>query len=440
MKNLDKIVSLLGEPIKTKDFELLHQIKLLKKELTEKDRAYRQMKADKESAETKLNTSIGQILNQNRKVLEFKTNQLKQITDSMTSSMCYMDQDYVYRYVNNKYQEWYGVSNEDILGKSVKEVSSFLYENFKSVYDSVMAGNPHTYTLETEIPTGGKKVFFNTYIPAYNIEGKNIGLYIYATDITENHKITKQLEKSRKEITQKNKTLQQYIESNVQLEQFAHIAAHDMKAPLRTIASFTGIIEKKLAQTLSEKEKEYFNFIKEGTVSLSNMITDLLNYSKIKSEGIVIQEIELKELLDSVVKYLDLTIEDNNAQLVVEDMPRVIHADRIKLYQVFQNLICNAIKFKKEDTPPVINIKYSETPDFYQFTVSDNGIGIPEEKQNVIFDPFKQLNTKQKFNGTGLGLSICKRIISDHHGTISAENNQSGGSRFDFSISKNLVP
>ena len=209
-------------------------------------------------------------------------------------------------------------------------------------------------------------------------------------------------------------------------------------APLRTISSFSGILESKIKNLLGEKEKEYFKFIKEGTESLSDLISDLLNYSKVKSQGIVTSEVDLKDLVNKVLRYLEESIEEKEATIIIGDMPNKLVADRTKLYQVLQNLIANGMKFCAQGIKPIIKLEAEELEDKVVFGVSDNGIGISPNERESVFEPFKQLNTKQKFKGTGLGLAICKRIIEDHKGEIKIMESESGGCKFEFYFSKEV--
>ncbi len=437
MNNIETLISLVGEAVDPQNFKLLDRIKRLKLELRKKEQEYFDCNVQKEKTEALLNSTIEDLKKESHKALKHKDNQLDQITASMTSSMCYMDSDYIYRYVNPRYEEWYGLKNEDILGKSAKEMIPFLFSKQKPIYNRVMKGEILKSTIDTFLPSGKRVVFNASYVPAFNVEGKNIGLYIYTSDVTEIHIKSEALEASQKEIIQKNKILEQYIDSNLQLEQFAHIAAHDMRAPLRTISSFTGIIEKKLNNLLSEKDKEYVSYIKQGTVSLNNLITDLLDYSKIKSEGISLQRFNPEEMLEQVITFI-CPSDTPKVEIKIADLPKELVADKIKIYQVFQNLISNAIKFVDGDVKPVVEVECTETDEDYIFSVADNGIGIPDDMTEYVFEPFKQLNNKHKFKGTGLGLSICKRIINDHKGTIKVEKSPTGGSKFVFTIGKKL--
>lgn len=453
MKYLDNLTALIGKPVSANDFEVYHQLKLLKIEVAKLENELLRSKDEKDLTESLLKSTIEDLKVSNQKIrklrrqeldasekeLKFKDSQLSQITQSMTSSMCYIDQHYKYRYVNHKYQEWFGLGIEDVEGKTLNDFAPEKFKMLRPVYDKVMEGEKFDFEIDTIIPSGKRMVFLNTYVPAYDLDGKNIGLYLYCTDVTANKLANESLEATKKEITKKNKTLKQYIESNVQLEQFAHIAAHDMRAPLRTISSFTGILEKKIAADIAEGEREYFKYIKEGTQSLSEMITDLLDYSKVKSQGLCISEFDCDMLVAKVLKYLDNSICEQKAKVIVGSLPSRMNADRKKMYQVLQNLISNGMKFHQNGVSPVVKLEAAETEDAYVFTVSDNGMGIPEENRDEVFDAFKQLNTKHKFKGTGLGLAICKRIVDDHGGDISCAESDMGGAQFKFTIKKDLA-
>ncbi len=450
MKYLENLTTLLGKPVSPKDFELHHQLKLLKIEVAKLQKDLRECVNERILTESLLNSTIEDLRISNQKIrqlrridldsksreIEFKEKQLAQITGSMTSSMCYLDQNYVYRYINHKYEEWFGIKKEDMIGNCIEDIAPSIFNRYKAVYDKVMSGDEVEVELDMIVPSGKRMIFKSTYVPAYDIDGNNIGLYIYGTDITENKLQTESLENKEKQITKINDELKQYIESNVQLEQFAHIAAHDMKAPLRTISCFSGILEKKIEAKLEQGDKKYFQYIKEGTQSLSTMVSDLLNYSRVKSQGLITSEFQLPDLINKVLRYLEESLSSSNANIIL-DVPQItMVADRNKLYQVLQNLISNAVKFSKTNMRPIVKVNATDKKDNVLISISDNGIGIPKECRTEIFDPYKQLNTKQKFKGTGLGLSICNRIIRDHKGEIVISDSQLGGTKVEFVIPK----
>lgn len=233
-----------------------------------------------------------------------------------------------------------------------------------------------------------------------------------------------------------NQQLRKYIDSNIQLEQYAHVASHDLKSPLRTVSSFTGLLKRKAYTKLDEKEQEYFDFIEKGTKQMSDLVNDLLVYSKANTQKVNKSKIRIKDLITNIEQNLEFTINEANAKISCHGLPEEILADETKIRQLFQNLISNALKFIPEDRIPDIQIIAKKYKDKWKFTVSDNGIGIPPHYQESIFQAFKQLHTKDEFEGTGLGLSICKKIVELHGGEIWVDSKAGIGSSFHFTIKK----
>lgn len=242
------------------------------------------------------------------------------------------------------------------------------------------------------------------------------------------------LEKVEINSLHKNKELQKYIESNIQLEQFSHIASHDLKTPLRTISSFTGLLKKKAIAKLSQSEVSYLVYIEKAVKQMDHLVNDLLIFSKVNSQKIDFRKFSLVDLLVDIIESLEEAISESGASISILELPDSIVADRSKLHRVLQNLIANAIKFVDLNEQPVITIAGSMSSTHYIITIADQGIGISEEFLQQIFEPYKQLHTKKKYDGTGLGLSICKKIIEQHKGTMSVDSTLGEGSVFTIQI------
>ncbi len=248
----------------------------------------------------------------------------------------------------------------------------------------------------------------------------------------------KELVAAENTLAEKNSELKRYIESNIQLQQFAHIASHDLKSPIRTISSFIGLVKATAQDRLSDKEKDYINRALKASKEMFGLIEDLLSYSKVNALSLQVEPVKTKELVETVLGHLNQNIVESKAVINVELEVDEIEADSIKLRQVFQNLIANAIKFMPDDRTPMINISGKESLENYVFQIEDNGIGIDDEYKEKVFEPFKQLNKKEEYAGTGLGLSLCKRIIQKHQGKIWVESELGKGTKFTFTISKFL--
>jgi len=250
--------------------------------------------------------------------------------------------------------------------------------------------------------------------------------------------LVSQLQAEEKKLSFKNQELEKYIESNNQLENFAYIASHDLQAPLRTIKSFVGLLEKSLGSKMNEREKEFFHFISTSTNNMQELINALLTFSRVNSQKRKIQEVNPKELFESIKADLNATLKEEKAKVSIADFPESIHADKIKLKQLLQNLITNGIKFSKKEVNPVVNISCEELPEHWQFEVADNGIGIPSQFNNKIFQLFQRLHNSVDYEGTGIGLALCKKLVEQHDGEIWVKSEEGMGSHFFFTISKAL--
>ena len=239
---------------------------------------------------------------------------------------------------------------------------------------------------------------------------------------------------SAKIINEKNAELKRYIDYNLQLENFAYVASHDLKTPLRTITSFAQLLERSSRDRLKKEEEEYFDFIIGGTKEMSYLIDDLLQYSKVQQSDLNLEQIELQGLIKSVMLQMDTLLKEKNVQIFLNLEVRHIRADRIKLRQVLQNLLVNAIKFSKPDIAPQIGIHCWATDQSFCFEIKDNGIGIEEAYFEKIFLVFKRLHGKGTYEGSGIGLAICKKIVEKHEGTIWVSSQIGQGTTFHFNL------
>ena len=263
-----------------------------------------------------------------------------------------------------------------------------------------------------------------------------LGFFILGAAVIAFYKNFKKRKRAEEELEKKNAMLEKYIESNIQLEQFAHIASHDLKSPLRTVGSFSSLLKRRAASKLNESEMEYLDMIGNAAKLMWNLVDDLMAYSQVNSLQMNLEEHDVNALLEDVQSNLNFSIEEKNAVLEIINMPTSIMVDETKIRQVFQNLIANSLKFTPIDTKPFIKINCIQEESFYKFSVADNGIGIQEEYLETIFKPYKQLHTKDKYEGTGMGLAICKKIVEKHGGEISVKSELGKGTTFYFTIPK----
>lgn len=249
-------------------------------------------------------------------------------------------------------------------------------------------------------------------------------------------KTKKQLEETNRLIEKQNDALE---ESNQELEQFAYVASHDMREPIRTIRSFNSLLKKRYNETLGEQGMEFVDFIDNASARMDTMLTDLLNYSRVSSNK---DNMEIINLADSAVlaaKNLTSKFYGQDIKLNVGDLPDV-NVNPIQMERLFQNLIANAVKYNDKEKK-TIQINYEKTSNAYIIAIKDNGIGIPEEYQHKVFEIFRRLHGTSEYEGSGIGLATCKKIVERHKGKIWLESEPDVGTTFFFSIpfDKNVI-
>ena len=230
---------------------------------------------------------------------------------------------------------------------------------------------------------------------------------------------------------------QDLLRSNIELEQFAYLASHDLQTPLRHISSYVQLLTNKIRKSpvLDEKAEKWIEYIISGTKQMKNLISDLLAYSRIGRVDIRVEEIETMNLLARIVDELREPIRVTHAKIIFDELPSIFGI-RSQFEQLFQNFIENALKFKKTDVDPVIVISCQDQGEFWRFSVSDNGIGINPKYSERIFLMFQRLHSADEFEGTGIGLAICKKIIEFHGGKIWLNAAINTGAVFSFELPK----
>lgn len=229
------------------------------------------------------------------------------------------------------------------------------------------------------------------------------------------------------------RNLQELARSNAELEQFAYVSSHDLQEPLRMIASYSQLIEKRYIDKLDEKGLTFLGYIVEGAKRMQELIDDLLMFSRVGTRGKELSPIAIKKPLDIAVHNLVRLIGESKATIdYPESLPAVI-GDTIQLTQLFQNLIANAIKFSGNNIPR-IEINVTKLNEFLEFTVKDYGIGIEREHFDRIFVIFQRLHGRSEYPGSGIGLAICKKIVERHGGHIWVESETGAGTTFHFTL------
>jgi two-component system sensor kinase FixL len=227
--------------------------------------------------------------------------------------------------------------------------------------------------------------------------------------------------------------------SNRELREFTNVASHDLQEPLRKIQTFSDRIQQRYAPLLPESGQDYINRIRSAAFRMQALIQALLNLSQVTQKAIPFTWVSLTDLIQEVLSDLEIQITNRSARIEIDDMPH-IQADKTQMYQLFQNLISNGLKFQQEGRPPHILIESATTttPDtdrqVVTIKVTDNGIGFEEKYADRIFSVFQRLHNRDAYDGTGIGLAICRRVVERHHGTITASSRPNYGSTFTITL------
>ena len=247
------------------------------------------------------------------------------------------------------------------------------------------------------------------------------------TDIHDQKKLTEKLESL---VNERTAELQR---SNDDLQQFAHVASHDLKEPLRKIKTFTNRVEDDKESFLSEKGKTYLAKVQSASDRLFSMIDGVLKYSMADSHDASTEVVDLNTIIRSIENDLELSIQKQSAHLQYQHL-HTVEGSSVLIYQLFYNLINNSLKFVKPDEPQKISLESKKIDRkgkaFIEITVKDNGIGFEQDQAERIFNTFTRLHSKDKYEGTGLGLALCKKIVQRHLGTITAKASQNAGAEF----------
>ncbi len=227
------------------------------------------------------------------------------------------------------------------------------------------------------------------------------------------------------QIASQNSQLRQV---NEELRQFAYVVSHDLKEPLRMIGSYTQLIQREHSKSFGNSE-QYFAYVSEGVSRMNKLLDALLQYATIGKSEEETEKVSLKDVVDIAVINLRIRIEETAAQIHCEDLPSV-KGNQSLLIQLFQNLISNAIKFRKAEVDPIISIRSKTEGEEVMVSIEDNGIGIAQEFQDRIFIIFQRLHNRTQYEGTGIGLAICQKIVQRHNGRIWVESVEGEGATF----------
>ncbi len=225
---------------------------------------------------------------------------------------------------------------------------------------------------------------------------------------------------------------------NEEIKSFNHSVAHDLKEPLRTIASFSGLLYNNVSSEKKEESKVFNEYITKGVDRMSKLLEDLMAYIETSDKKTLDTNVDLNLSVNNAKANLLQRIKEQNAKIILSELP-IIRSNQSYCTLLFQNFISNAIKFVEQGTNPVVEIKSKQVDGGFQISISDNGIGIPKEKQSEIFSAFNRIYSKDIYEGSGLGLSLCKKIVGFWQGKIDIDSELGAGTTFKIFIPNEVV-
>ncbi|WEK36067.1 MAG: ATP-binding protein [Candidatus Pseudobacter hemicellulosilyticus] len=279
--------------------------------------------------------------------------------------------------------------------------------------------------------------YFNLiFQPWYDLRGKIQGVLNFAIEVTETVQSRKKIEENEKnleaQVQQRTIELQR---SNEDLQQFAHVASHDLKEPVRKVRTFISRLQDEYAHLLPERGQLYMEKVEAAAGRMVAMIEGVLQYALLNEPEHAFETVNLNEVLDSIEADLEVLIQQRGARIIREPLPAV-QGVPILLYQLFYNLVNNSLKFAQPGVPPGIQIRAGIVEQAggnqWKIDIQDNGIGFDQHYADKIFDSFTRLHSRDKYEGTGLGLALCKKIVQRHHGSISAVAQKNNGALFSI--------
>ncbi|MGK0391082.1 MAG: PAS domain S-box-containing protein [Maribacter sp.] len=361
-----------------------------------------------------------------------KTNSEEDLVDyslmmsNLEEGVMFVDNDSKCIEVNQRWEEITGYTEDELLGRDVRAM--LLYpEDIKFMAKQTQErekGQSNRYEIRIKSKSEGDKWVFTIGTPLLNRQGKVIGSLGIMTDRTETIKKDKQLLAYSKKLEVSMAKLESM---NNELEQFAYIVSHDLRSPINTISSFSNLLQRRHQKELSTDAQEYIEFIRTNCITMRNIVNGLLHHAKFGTNNMHKEMVSLHEIINDATMNLQGLIKENNAVINCPDLPN-INCDRIQILQLFQNLIENSIKYKKDNEIPKIDIWFEENNNGIIIFIKDNGIGISPDYQGQVFQLFNQINPNHQ--GLGLGLGTCKKVVDNHQGKIGFESKEGEGCTF----------
>ena len=320
----------------------------------------------------------------------------------------------------------FGYDDAEMIGENIRML---MPEPYHTEHDGYLA-NYQTTGVAKIIGIGrevvGRRKDGSTFPMDLAVSAFSLGEREYFTGIVRDITARKQAELTLLD------TAEELGRSNLDLEQFAYVASHDLQEPLRAVSGCVQVLQRRYQAQLDERADELITHAVDGVTRMQTLIDDLLSYSRVGTRGHAFESVDCSRIVDQALANLDTAIRESGAEIVRDGLP-MLNADGAQLTQLFQNLIGNAIKFRRSEVPRIAIVARRESGT-WRFAVTDNGIGMEPEYFDRIFIIFQRLHTRSEYPGTGLGLAISKKIVERHGGRITVASEPGRGSTFSFTI------
>ena len=314
-----------------------------------------------------------------------------------------------------------GTSVETLISQNFRALESWKRSGLLSLAERAIVNRSPVVSDIHHLSTFGRDVWLTASAVTFHSRDEE-RLLLTISDITERKQAEDALQRTADDL----------LRSNAELEQFAYVASHDLQEPLRMVSSYVQLLARRYQGRLDADADEFIAFAVDGAKRMQTLINDLLAYSRVGRRGSQMSSVSVENLLQDVLANLQLTIEESRATITHDPLP-VVRGDAVQLSTVFQNLVMNAIKFRSAE-PPCIHIGVCQEQGEWVFSVKDNGIGIDPKFSERIFIIFQRLHSRESYPGTGIGLAVCKRVIQRHGGRIWVASEAGKGSVFYFTL------
>lgn len=351
----------------------------------------------------------------------------RRVFESAHDGIIIVDEKGYIQQANDRSLKMFGYTHEEIIGSNLEIlIPENLREKHRVNRQSYIANpDPRPMGVGLELygrrKDGAQVPVDISLSPIQSSEGLRVTAII--RDITERREYAQALRERAKELAR----------SNAELEQFAYVASHDLREPLRAISNYTQLLERRYKGSLDEAADKYIRHLVEGVSRMQNLISDLLAYSKVRTITSEANDLDMDFIVKEALQSLKIAVAESKAEVYVESLP-IIKADPVLMLQLMQNLISNALKFRRPEVTPEIRISARKEDNAWIFAVRDNGIGIEQRHWDRVFVIFQRLHTRDQYSGTGIGLAICKKIVEQEGGMIWLESVPGQGTTFFFEL------